>query len=250
MYEGRIRLTVRYDGTAFAGSQIQPGKRTVAGTLTVGLESLLMQELHLLFAGRTDSGVHAEGNVCAFDARLQFPIEKLAGLVNLRLPDDLQIREACPTLPGFHPRFDAQARIYEYTIYRGADVPVDRMRYVAGYSGAWHGAAVEQALGAVAGRHAFHSFAEGSLKPQYAYCVLDRVQIREHGPEVVLRFRSNRFLRQMLRRLVGALLKVAGGQISPQRFINAIDGELDFQFKPAPPRGLVLFCVEYESRID
>lgn len=246
MYEGRIRLTVRYDGTAFAGSQIQPGKRTVAGTLTAGLESLLKQDVHLLFAGRTDSGVHAEGNVCTCDVRLPFPVEKLAEVLNARLPDDLRVRVACPALPGFHPRFNATARVYEYTIYRGADVPVDRMRYVAGYTGAWHTPAVEQALSAMAGRHAFHNFAEGSLKPQYAYCVLDPVQLREQGPEVVLRFRANRFLRQMLRRLVGALFLVAGGQISPQRYADAIADKLDFQFKPAPPRGLVLFCVEYE----
>jgi tRNA U38,U39,U40 pseudouridine synthase TruA len=86
------------------------------------------------------------------------------------------------------------------------------------------------------------------LKPQYAHCALDAVQLREHGPEVVLRFRGDRFLRQMVRRLAGALFEVASGRLSPLRFANAIDGELDFQFKPAPPRGLVLFCVEYESR--
>ena len=246
MYAGRIRLTVRYDGTAFAGSQIQPGKRTVAGTLTAGLESLLKQDLHLLFAGRTDSGVHAEGNVCACDAKLAFPVEKLAELLNSRLPDDLRVRETCPAPSSFHPRFDARARVYEYTIYRGADVRVDRMRYAAEYMGAWNEAAVRQALDAISGRHAFHNFAEGSIKPQYAYCILDQVALLEQGPEVVLRFRANRFLRQMLRRLVGALLLVAGGQINPQRFVAAIDGELDFQFKPAPPRGLVLLCVEYE----
>lgn len=245
MYDGRIRMTVRYDGTAFAGSQIQPGKRTVAGTLTAGLESILKQELRLLFAGRTDSGVHAEGNVCACDAHFPFPIEKLVGLANLRLPDDLRVRDACPALPDFHPRFDAKARVYEYTVFRGADVPVQRMRYVARHPGEWRATAVEQALAALTGRHAFHNFAEGSLKPQHAYCVLDQVQMREAGPEVVLRFRSNRFLRQMLRRIVGALLLVASGQISGQQFVSAIDGELDFQFKPAPPRGLVLFCVEY-----
>src|SRR5437763_1750435 len=90
----RIRMTVRYDGTDFAGSQIQPGKRTVAGTLKAGLESLLQQEVKLDFASRTDAGVHAEANVCAFDAKLPFAVGKLPLLLGSRLPADLVITVA------------------------------------------------------------------------------------------------------------------------------------------------------------
>jgi tRNA pseudouridine38-40 synthase len=245
MYQGRIRLTVRYDGTGFFGSQIQPGKRTVAGTLKVGLESLLHQEVHLLFAGRTDAGVHAEGNVCAFDANLPYPAERLAKILNAILPEDIQVRESCPALPQFHPRFDALAREYEYSLFRSSDVPVDRMRYVMAYEGEWNQPAVREALDALAGRHAFHCFAEGSLDPRFAKCTLDPVAMRQQDFAVWLKFRGDRFLRQMVRRIVGALIEVATGRVTPEQFTAAVDGRLEFQFKPAPARGLVLLNVDY-----
>jgi tRNA pseudouridine38-40 synthase len=246
MYTGRIRLTVRYDGAGFAGSQIQPGKRTVAGTLKAGLESLLNQEVHLLFAGRTDSGVHAEGNVCAFDAALPFPAGKLAELLNSRLPEDLRIRESVAASAAFHPRFDASARSYEYCVYRGSDVPLQRSRYSAQYIGPWNAAAIAQAVAALAGRHAFNRFAQGALDPKYCICTLDPVGVTELGAEVRFHFRADRFLRQMIRRLMGALFEVAAGRVCPARLVQAVDGELEFQFKPAPPRGLTLLCVEYK----
>src|SRR5688500_7666169 len=116
----RIRLTVRYDGTDFAGSQAQPGKRTVAGTLKAGLESLLQQPLKLDFASRTDSEVHADGNVCAFNAELPFAVAKLPQLVERYLPADLVVYEATEVDPRFHPRFDAVSRSYAYRIWAGA----------------------------------------------------------------------------------------------------------------------------------
>ncbi len=246
MYTGRIRLTVRYDGTGFAGSQIQPGQRTVAGTLKAGLESLLDQEVHLLFAGRTDSGVHAEGNVCAFDATLPFPVAKLTELLNARLPQDLRISTSLAAGADFHPRFKACARTYEYCVYRASNVPLQRSRYCAEHAGPWDATAVSEAAAALAGQHAFHRFAEGALDPRYAKCTLDPVRICASGVEVRLIFRADRFLRQMIRRIVGALLEVAAGRVSPASFARAVEGELEFQFKPAPPRGLTLLCVEYK----
>lgn len=246
MYTGRIRLTVRYDGTGFSGSQIQPGRRTVAGTLKAGLESLLQQEVHLLFAGRTDSGVHAEANVCSFDATLPFHVEKLAELLNARLPDDLRVRASSAARADFHPRFEALARTYEYCVHRGPEVPLQRQRYCAAHHGPWDHAAVLKAAAALPGRHAFHCFAAGTLDPGRAMCVLDPVRSSAAGPEVRMYFRADRFLRQMIRRLIGALFEVAAGRVTPASFARAVDGALEFQFKPAPPRGLTLLCVEYK----
>jgi tRNA pseudouridine38-40 synthase len=245
MYQGRIRMKVRYDGTGFHGSQIQPGKRTVAGTLKAGLESLLHHKVHLLFAGRTDAGVHAEGNVCAFDAQLPFPVERLAQILNPSLPDDLQVRESQPALAHFHPRFEAMARVYEYCVWRSLDVPVSRMRYVMPYAGVWNELSLDEALQALPGRHDFHCFAEGSLDPQFAYCTLDPVAVRQQGDEIWFTFRGDRFLRQMVRRITGALIEVCAGQVTPAQFAAAVEGRMDFQFKPAPARGLVLKNVDY-----
>jgi tRNA pseudouridine38-40 synthase len=172
-------------------------------------------------------------------------VERLSLLLNERLPGDLVARSASPAPPGFHPRFEATARVYAYRIYRDEDVPVDRMRYVAAWPGRWDWPAVREAAASIAGTHAFHAFAEGSLSPFYAKCTLDRLRTTERGPEVALHFRGDRFLRQMVRRLAAALCEVAAGRASPSTFAAAVEGKLRFQFKPAPAHGLVLEQVEY-----
>jgi len=247
MEQRRIRLAVRYDGTDFAGSQVQPGRRTVAGTLKAGLESLLGQSVHLLFAGRTDAGVHAEENVCTFDAALPLPVDRLAQVLNRRLPPDLRVRSAAEVPQSFHPRYSARTRVYAYRVYRSMDVPVDRLRFTMPYEGPWNEVAVQHALSGLAGRHSFSSFAVGSLLPRYSLCTMDPVEFGERGPEIFWRFRANRFLRQMVRRLAGALLEVAAGRVGPQQFAEALSGPAGFQFKPALSQGLTLLKIEYDS---
>jgi tRNA pseudouridine38-40 synthase len=242
----RIRLTVRYDGTAFAGSQRQPGRRTVAGTLTDELESLLGQPVRLVFASRTDSGVHADGNVCAFDAQPVFPVARLAAILNRRLPEDLRVREASEAEARFHPRFDAMGREYVYRVYRSADVPVDRLRYVAPYSGPWDAAAVAQGLKLLAGEQRFAAFSRFAPDKHEAVCTLQPVIAEERGPEISWRFAADRFLWNMVCRLAGALLGLAEGQVSLRQIEAALAGTRDFKLKPAPAKGLTLVAVRYE----
>ena len=246
----RIRATVRYDGTGFSGSQLQPGQRTVAGTLTDCLESLLEQQLHLLWAGRTDAGVHADGNVCAFDAELRFPAGKLAELANAWLPDDLQIRDCAGVAPGFHPRFDAVRRVYRYRIYRGADMPVDRYRYCHHYPGGWDEQVVADTLDRLAGSHSFHNYSLGVADPADALCSLEPVLQEQSGPELSWVFSGNRFLRHMVCRLAGVLLAVAGGQATPGQVAAGLERELDFRYVPAPAKGLTLIRVDYMDLTD
>src|SRR5688572_4705796 len=151
----RIKLLVRYDGTGFAGSQQQPGKRTVAGTLKAGLESLLQQPLKLDFASRTDSGVHADCNVCAINAELPFAVDKLPQLIERYLPCDLVVYSASEVQKDFHPRFDAVTRSYAYRIWTEPCPPVDRMRYVAVLPQQWALRPLGKALNGLRGVHDF-----------------------------------------------------------------------------------------------
>jgi tRNA pseudouridine38-40 synthase len=242
----RIRMTVRYDGTAFAGSQRQPGKRTVAGTLTDELESLLGSPLRLVFASRTDRGVHADGNVCAFDAPLPFPAARLPAILNRRLPEDLRVRDAGEAGSRFHPRFDAVGREYVYRVYRGADVPVDRLRYTAPYSGPWDSATVAHGLELFAGEQRYAAFSRSAPDRHNAACTLERIAAEEHGPEVSWRFAADRFLWNMVCRIAGALLGLAEGKVSLQQIEDALAGKRDFKLKPAPAKGLTLVAVRYE----
>lgn len=241
----RIRLTVRYDGTDFAGSQVQPSQRTVAGTLTEGLEGLLKQDIHLLWAGRTDSGVHADGNVAAFDADTPVPSHALPGLLGKQLPADVVVRTASDCAPGFHPRYDAVERVYLYRIYLGSDVPVDRMRYVCGHGGGWDCGAVEMLCEGLAGEHEFTSFCAGTIAREDSLCTLKPVEVMQSGQEVGMLFKGNRFLHNMICRLAGAILEVAQGGLAPADVLAALDEPAGFKPKPAPPRGLTLLWVKY-----
>jgi tRNA pseudouridine38-40 synthase len=241
----RIRLTVRYDGTEFAGSQIQPGVRTVAGTLTDGLEKLLGQRPHLQWAGRTDAGVHANGNIACFDAELAFPLAKLPRMLEPRLPHDLVVVAASEAPPGFNPRYGALYREYRYCVYRGADVPVDRIRFTWAYQGQWDAAVAAEVLAGFTGRHAFQNYCVGSEPAEECICELHEASYAEVGPEVVFRYVGNRFLYGMIRRLTAAVLAATDGKVAASEVLAALTGPMTFKLKPAPPQGLTLERVAY-----
>ena len=249
MASKRIRLTVRYDGTEFAGSQIQPGQRTVAGTLKSGLESLLEHPVHLIFAGRTDAGVHANGNVACFDGELRFPASKLPQVLNARLPGDLLIVDAQEAALEFNPRFDAMYREYRYVVYRGENPPVDRMRYVWSYQGSWEKGGVAELLDGLIGKRAYHNFCAGSQTPEDCICELLDASFTESGPEIAFLYTGNRFLHGMIRRLTAAVMMVADGRLGSGVVLAALSGPITFKLKPAPPHGLTLERVVYPGEV-
>ena len=236
---------VRYDGTDFAGSQVQPDERTVAGTLKESLELFTGQAVHLLMASRTDSGVHADGNVAAFDTQLTFPVEKLPQLLSRSLPTDVSIRDAGWVDQDFHPRFSALSREYVYRIYCSDDVPVDRSRFTAKHVGSWDQPAVEEVLEGLKGEHSFHNFAQGTLDFAECICTIQAASQVVRGQELWIGFTGNRFLRNMVCRLVGAIIMVASGKLGPAEMLAALEGELSFKLKPAPAKGLTLKHIGY-----
>lgn len=238
-------MLVRYDGTDFAGSQIQPGKRTVQGTLKAELERITAQPVSLTFASRTDSGVHAEGNICAFDATLPFAPGRLPSVLNRRLPPDLHVRHAEETEADFNPRFAALSRTYTYRLYRGPDVPVVHRRYVWPCPGEWDSGLAAACLQLLPGKRAFHRFAAGSMDPAGAICTVYEAREDLAGLDLAWTLTANRFLRSMVCRLVGAIAAVARGKHSLAEFESALHGSQSLLFKPAPPRGLELTSVRY-----
>ena len=114
----RIKLVVAYDGTAYHGWQVQPNGRTIEGELNRALSELLQEEIQVIGASRTDSGVHALCNVAVFDTQARIPAEKICYAVNQRLPEDIRVRESCEVAPDFHPRHCSSRKTYEYRIYQ------------------------------------------------------------------------------------------------------------------------------------
>lgn len=244
----RVALRIRYDGTGFHGSQLQRGQRTVSGTLTTELSSLLGQDVHLLWAGRTDTGVHADGNVCAFDASLPMPVENLAVMLNNQLPEDLRVIGQWLADPGFHPRFDAKLRTYTYRIWQDLHAPVDRYRYVLEYGGPLDCRLLESVAVRFAGEHGFRSFCRNPEEGDHCICVLEPIEVEQRGAEVSIRIAGNRFLRHMICRIVGALLAFSEGRLSEDDITEALDAGKELKLKPAPARGLTLTRVDYHEQ--
>lgn len=259
----RLRLTLAYDGTAFYGAQRQPGRRTVAGELEASLARLTGASARVTFAGRTDRGVHAAGQVahCAVTTRLSD--ERLWQALNAVLPPDVAVVRLATAPDAFHARYDARWREYRYTIWNG---PV-RVPALARTS--WHRTqpldrvALTVAAAALPGEHDFAAFAgqglgvpgqqeRGTVREVYGARWFTR-QSRLPVPEGVIlefRIRASGFLPQMVRTVVAALVDVGTGR-RPVAAIAELLAARDRRLSPAPapPQGLTLWDVGYAPAV-
>ena len=246
----RIRITLSYDGTDYHGWQVQPGLATIQGNLQQVLESIEGQAVPVQGSGRTDSGVHALGQVAAFSLGNPIPVANLRQAMNRLLPRDIRVLKAAEAPADFHPRFDALAKTYRYVIHR-AEVcpPFDRL-YVYHYPFPLDEAAVIQAAPLYTGVHDFSAFAASDERD-----ALGRSKVREvfasclarEGDRLVYQVRGSGFLKHMVRNMVGVLLEIGKGNLTSQH--------LEARLKPgcaiapgpsAPARGLFLVSVEYQ----
>jgi len=234
----RFRATVEYDGTEFAGFQIQRNARTVQGELEAALSRLCGGVRQpVVGAGRTDAGVHATGQVIAFTYPGSLSAEALTEALNGMLPPDVAIRDLRRAPAGFNPRYAARFREYRYSIWNGPRSPL-RERTALWVRSELDVAAMASAATALEGRHDFSAF--GGADPQ-PIRTIHRIRVRRQGAVVTIDVRADAFLRGMVRRLVAALLEVGRGKLE----VSAMPGLL-IAGKPAlggaaaPARGLCL----------
>lgn len=234
----RFRATVEYDGTEFAGFQVQPGARTVQGELEAALARLHGGARQPVDgAGRTDAGVHASGQVIAFGYGGPLSGEALTEALNGTLPRDVAIRDLRRAPRGFHPRFAARYREYRYTIWNGPRSPL-RERTAFRVRSRLDAAAMARAAAAFEGRHDFSAF--GGTDPQPVRTIL-RIAVRRRGDEVTIDVRGDAFLRGMVRRIVAALIGVGTGRWDEATVRAALAGRAPaFDGAAAPARGLCL----------
>ncbi len=243
-----FRLTLEYDGTDFAGWQRQAaGQRTVQGTLEAGLASLVGGPVTLVGAGRTDAGVHAEGQVAGvrLDIRLE-PAELLRAL-NVRLPRDLAVIGVEVVSDGFHARRDARAKHYRYRVWNGPVRSPLRARRSHHVPRPLDLGAMAEASGALLGTHDFASFQAAGSSVETSVRTLDRLEPRgESGAGLCFEVEGQGFLRHMVRNLVGTLLEVGLGRRAPSwpaEVLAARDRQR--AAATAPARGLTLMRVRY-----
>ncbi len=234
----RFRATVEYDGTDFAGFQVQPGARTVQGELEAALARLsggIRQPVD--GAGRTDAGVHAMGQVIGFTYPGRLSAEELQEALNGTLPRDVAIRDLRRATRGFHPRYAARYREYRYTVWNGPRSPL-RERTALRVRTPLDVDAMARAATAFVGRHDFSAF--GGADPQPVRTVHD-VRVRRDGHLITIDVRADAFLRGMVRRMVAALLAVGAGKIEETAVATALAGRAPaLGGAAAPARGLCL----------
>jgi tRNA pseudouridine38-40 synthase len=252
----RIKLTVEYDGTDFAGFQTQaPGTRTVQESLTKAISQITSGKVIVHGAGRTDSGVHALGQVAHFETASVLPVERIERGLNALLPRDVSVREACEVDGDFHARFSAKRRTYLYlTLNRSARSAIWD-RYSLHEPAALNADAMRQAARSLVGTHDFRAFANAGGEPgSTTVRRLERLSVRRArgGESIVIVAAANAFLRSMVRNLVGALLDVGRGSIGPDEpavFLVKRDRTQN-PCATAPPRGLCLYRIDYAAKVD
>jgi tRNA pseudouridine38-40 synthase len=236
----RYRARVEYDGTDFAGFQMQIGRRTVQGELEGALARLAgtdAERIRVDAAGRTDAGVHALGQVIAFSWPGRLPADVLRRALEAILPPDIGIGQLRRVAPGYHPRYAACFRAYRYSIWNGPRSPL-RERYAYGVRHTLDHTAMADAARQLVGRHDFSAFGGWHRQP---IRTLHRVRVRRTGSLITIDVVGDAFLRQMVRSIVAALLRIGRGEATGDDLVTALaGGSRIFAGAVAPPHGLCL----------
>lgn len=245
----RWKCTCAYDGGAFDGWQSQPGGQAIQDAIERRLAAMFGREVRIHGSGRTDAGVHALGQVFHFDATWSHGPEKLRAALQAGLPRTIQIKSVRKTPPEFHARFSATGKTYLYFLFLGEADPFQAPScWSLPRELDW--GAVEAAAGVLRGRHDFKAFsAEGGAPRETTVRDLRRLEIARRGRRVRFAFEADGFLYKMVRSLVGALVNVGLGKLTPAEVAALLEsGRRTPQVQTAPPQGLFLHKVHYGRR--
>ena len=251
------KLTVEYDGTRYYGWQEQRNARTVAGELRTAAESVFSKPVEIAGAGRTDSGVHAVGQVVRLRTDWRQERIELHHALNDRLPPDINVLRAEEVRAGFDPRREAVARYYLYQISTRRTAFAKRFAWWV--KDKLDAGAMQQATESLPGRHDFGRFCDKRAGEGSTIVVVNDVQFGRDGDLLLIRIGASHFLWKMVRRVVGALVEVGRGSIGVDEFVSLFDSRrnaassdaassFDIAAHTAPPSGLFLEQVVYDER--
>jgi tRNA pseudouridine38-40 synthase len=245
-----LKLTIAYDGTDFAGWQVQPDALTIQGTLALAIGRLTGEKVLPQGSGRTDAGVHALAQVATFQTDSVIPSANFMVALNDILPASIRVMAVQEVSQEFHPRKSAHAKTYRYRIYRNAICPPFLWRYVWHYPYPLDVGAMSEAAPQFEGEHDFTSFA--AVDPERGREALSNVRrvfsskFCLEQSELIYEVRGNGFLHHMVRNLVGTLLLVGKGALKPTELTRILEAkDRSAAGATAPARGLYLVNVEY-----
>ena len=245
----RIALVLEYDGTRYAGFQLQSDVPSIQGALEEAVRGLTGVASRVHGAGRTDAGVHASAQVVSFDTDSDLPIERFRPGLNFYLPEDVAVRVAHEAPVDFDPRRQAVARVYRYTMLESESRSPLRGRFAHHVGRTLDVASMNHALGRLQGERDFAPYCgnlpTGGSTVRYMY----RTQVwRQDGDEVLMELEANAYLHQQVRRIAGAVLNVGLGKTTIDAFTAVADSHVHgAAAQVLPARGLSLRRVEYKD---
>lgn len=238
------KIVLSYDGSDFFGWQQQPSMRTIQGVVEDSLARIVQKKTHIIGAGRTDAGVHAQGQVAHFKANLHIKEEELLRALNSILPGDVRIVSLEKTEPNFHARKIAQSKIYQYRIFNSPSISPFLFRYAFHWSSPLEFALMEKAAPIFVREADFSGFSSNRLLHPIRKVIVS--EIKKIGPEIIYTIEANGFLRYMVRTIVGTLLEIGKGRMPAEQIEEIFKKKNRFLAGPtAPAKGLCLIKVNY-----
>ena len=241
-----LKLTLAYDGTEFHGWQVQPHLATVQGTLQDALRKLFNHDVKVTGSGRTDAGVHAHGQVANVETIRAMDTDAVVRGANALLPPQIRVWQVEEVALEFHARHSAISKTYEYHVWRQYVVSPFHCRYVYRFPYPMDDVAMDEASRCFAGTHDFTSFSATSAEVENRVRTVFESEWHRDGEESVFRIRGSGFLQYMVRTIVGTLLYVGSGKLTPADIPRIFDARDRRLAGPCvPPGGLHLVRVDY-----
>ena len=244
----RVKLVVAYDGTNYRGWQVQNNGETIESMLNRAISSLTGEEIHVMGSSRTDSGVHAMGNVAVFDTEARMAADKFSYALNQRLPEDIRIQNSCEVPLDFHPRYQKTVKTYEYHILnREFPLPAYRLNAHFTYR-PLDIARMQEAACYLEGEHDFQSFCAAGAQVKTTVRTIYELTVEKEGDLIVIRITGNGFLYNMVRIIAGTLMKVGMGEWEPERMTEILEGrDRKLAGPTAPAKGLTLMEIHFKG---
>lgn len=245
-------MIVAYDGTDYCGWQIQPNGITIEEVLNEKLKALTGEEIHIIGASRTDSGVHARGNVAVFDTDSPIPPGRMAYALNQKLPEDIVIVRSDEVPGNWHPRYQEDIRkTYEYHIYNAPVPDPLKRRYSAFISFPLDVEKMRQGAAYLTGEHDFASFCSIRTNAGSTVRRVEGLEILKSGRDITIRITGSGFLYNMVRIIAGTLIRVGRGFYTPKKVGEILEARKRTEAGvTAPPEGLVLTEIRYGQRYE